>query len=143
MGYLLDNKDYDKAYSHFIKAFKLGYGGSEARANFIGLCIESGNDYFQKGEYSKAINRAEEALSNDPSNGVIAYNLGIYLANAGEKKRAASMWKNSIRLKPDLSDAYRSLCLYYQYDKKRADSAAWYAREFKSHGGIGNLISPK
>jgi tetratricopeptide (TPR) repeat protein len=76
-------------------------------------------------------------------NGVAAYNLGLYLINNGEKQRAASMWRRAIRLKPDLTEAYRGLCLYYQFDMKKADSAAWFAREFNNHGGTGNLISPQ
>jgi tetratricopeptide (TPR) repeat protein len=140
---LLDKKDYEKAHRYIVEALKSGYTTDEARSNFIKLCIESSNDLFQKGLYAKAINRCEEAVVNDPANGVAAYNLGIYLVNNGEKQRAASMWQRAIRLKPDLTEAYRSLCLYYQFDVKRADSAAWYAREFNKHGGTGNLISPQ
>jgi protein O-mannosyl-transferase len=139
----LDKKDYEKAYSYFSQAFGMGYGNAEARANYVNLCIESSSYFFQKGSYIQAIERCEEALNNDPSNGVAAYNLGIYLINTGEKQRAASMWYQAIRFKPDLTDAYRSLCLYYQYDVKKADSAAWFAREFNNHGGTGNLISPQ
>jgi tetratricopeptide (TPR) repeat protein len=138
-----DKKDYEKAYSYFSEAFRMGYSTTEARSNFIGLCIESSSAFFQKREYAKAINRCEEALMNDPENGVAAYNLGIYLVNNGEKARAASMWQRAVRLKPDLTEAYRSLCLYYQFDNKKADSAFWYAREFNNHGGTGNLISPQ
>ncbi len=140
---LVEKKNYAAAYSYFSEAFKKGYGGAEARENFVKLCIESSSDYFKKGLYAKAISRCEEALVNDPSNGVAAYNLGIYLVTVGEKQRAASMWKRAIRSKPDLTAAYRSLSLYYQYDVKKADSAAWYAREYNNHGGTGNLISPQ
>lgn len=136
-------KDYETAYNYFVEAFRKGYGGAEAKSNFVALCLESSGDLFQKGSYAKAVKRCEEALVNDPSNGVVAYNLGIYLVNAGEKQRAAAMWKRAIRLQPDLKEAYRSLCYYYQYDVKRADSAAWYAREFNNHGGTGNLINPQ
>ncbi|MCX6304748.1 MAG: tetratricopeptide repeat protein [Bacteroidetes bacterium] len=139
---LQDKKDLEKAYAYFKEAFRLGYGSPEAHANFVTLCVESSNEFFQKGSYVKAIARCEEALANDPSNGVVAYNLGLYYVNLGEKERAASMWQLAIRLKPDLSEAYRSLFLYYHYDVKKADSAAWFAREFNKHGGTGNLISP-
>jgi protein O-mannosyl-transferase len=139
----LDKKDYESAYLYFLEAFRKGYGGVEAKTNFVGLCIESSSDLFKKGSYTKAIARCEEALNNDPSNGVAAYDLGIYLVNIGEKQRAASMWRRAIRLKPDLTEAYRSLFFYYRHDVKKADSAAWYAREFNKHGGTGNLISPE
>ncbi|MDP1622515.1 MAG: tetratricopeptide repeat protein [Bacteroidales bacterium] len=139
----LEKKNLERAYEYFTEAFKQGYGSTEARANFIALCIESSSDFFQKGSYSKAITRVEEALINDPSNGVAAYNLGIYLVNNGEKQRAASMWHRAIRLKPDLTEAYRSLFYYYHFDAKKADSAAWFAREYTKHGGAGNLISPE
>lgn|GEM_PF-2029064 len=139
----LGKKDLERAYTYFTDAFKQGYGSVEARSNFTALCLESSSDLFRKGSYEKAIARCEEALVNDPSNGIAAYNLGIYLVNTGEKERAASMWQRAIRLKPDLTEAYRSLFLYYHYDVKKADSAAWYAREFNVHGGTGNLISPQ
>ncbi|HNY03742.1 MAG TPA: hypothetical protein PKG48_14185, partial [Bacteroidales bacterium] len=61
----------------------------------------------------------------------------------GEKQRAASMWRRALHNKPDMAAACRSLCLYYQYDVKKADSAAWFAREFKKLGGTGELISPQ
>jgi Flp pilus assembly protein TadD len=107
------------------------------------LCLESSADFFQKGDYNNAVKRCEEAVTNDPGNADAAYNLGIYLVNAGDKQRAASMWLRAIRLKPGLARAYRSLSLYYRYDAKKADSADWYARAYNSHGGKENLISPE
>ncbi|MFZ4520738.1 MAG: tetratricopeptide repeat protein [Bacteroidales bacterium] len=139
---LQDKKQLERAYGYFKQAFSKGYGGTEAHANFVTLCIESSSDYFQRGSYAMAISRCEEALANDPNNSVAAYNLGIYLVNAGQKPRAAYMWRRAILLNPGLTEAYRSLCLYYIYDAKKADSAAWFAREFNNHGGTGNLISP-
>jgi protein O-mannosyl-transferase len=138
---LLDKKDYEQAYLYIVDALKNGYTTDEAKSNFIKLCIESSGDFFRRGSYAKAISRCEEAVVNDPSNGVAAFNLGIYLVNNGEKQRAAAMWKRALQLNPDMTEAYRSLCLYYQYDVKRADSANWYAREYGKHGGTENLIS--
>jgi protein O-mannosyl-transferase len=139
----INKKDYETAYRYFASAFKQGYGEQEGRANFILLCLESSADFFQKGEYSKAVKRCEEAVVNDPGNADAAYNLGIYLVNNGEKQRAASMWLRAIRLKPNLTQAYLSLCMYYRFDMKKADSANWYAREYGKHGGKENLISPE
>ncbi len=137
-----DKKDYETAYRYFSMAFQQGYGDPEGRANFIALCLESSADYFQKGDYTNAVKRCQEAVNNDPANADAAYNLGIYLVNSGEKEKAASMWLRAIRLKPDLARAYRSLCLYYRHDAKKADSANWYAREYTKYGGKENLISP-
>ncbi len=137
-----DRKDYDKAYDYFTKAFREGYGDPEGRANFIALCLESSADRYAKGDFDGAVSRCREAVANDPENADAAYNLGLYLVNAGNKQEAASMWQRAIRLNPDLSGAYRSLCLYYRYDAKRADSANWYAREYMRHGGTENLVSP-
>jgi hypothetical protein len=50
------------------------------------------------------------------------------------------MWLRAIRCKPDLTNAYRSLSLYYRYDAKKIDSANWYAHEYNKHGGKENLI---
>ena len=140
---LQDKRDLEKAYSYFTMAFNQGYGGPEAHANFVALCIESSGEFFKQGSYAKAITRCEEALKNDPLNGIAAFNLGIYYVNIGEKQRAASLWKLALRLKPDMTDACKSLFYYYSYDVKKADSAAWYAREFAKHGGTGNLVSPQ
>jgi tetratricopeptide (TPR) repeat protein len=135
-------KDYDRAYLLFTEAFSGGFGNPEARANFVKLCLESSSVAFSKGDHKKAISLCEEAMLNDPSNGIAAYNLGIYFVNTGEKQRAAAMWKKAVQLQPDLTEAYRSLALYYHFDAKKADSAAWYVREFNTHGGTGNPISP-
>jgi tetratricopeptide (TPR) repeat protein len=143
MIYFIDKKDYETAYQYFSSAFKQGYGEQEGRTNFILLCLESSADFFQKGEYSKAVKRCEEAVLNDPSNADAVYNLGIYLVNNGEKQRAASMWLRAIRLKPSIERAYLSLCMYYRHDVKKADSANWYAREYIKYGGKENLISPE
>ncbi len=140
---LQDKRDLEKAYNYFTEAFKQGYGGVEAHSNFVALCIESSGEFFKQGSYAKAVSRCEEALKNDPMNGVAAFNLGIYYVNLGEKQRAASLWQLALRLKPDMTDAYKSLFYYYSYDVKKADSAAWYAREYTKHGGAGNLISPQ
>jgi tetratricopeptide (TPR) repeat protein len=139
---LADKKDYETAYLYFTEAFSRGYNEPEGRANFIALCLESSAFYFQAGEYDKAVKRCSEAVANDPGNADAIYNLGIYLVNSGEKEKAASMWRRALKLKPELTRAYRSLCLYYRYDAKKADSANWYAREYNRHGGTENLISP-
>ncbi len=140
---MMDKKEYELAYRYFSDALKDGYGGKEARDNFVGLCIESSSDLFRKGFYGKAISRCREALANDPGNAVAAYNLGIYLVTVGEKQQAASMWRLALKNKPDMAEACRSLCLYYQYDVKKADSADWFNREYRKHGGTGDLISPQ
>lgn len=137
-----DRKDYEKAYDYFTKAFREGYGDPEGRANFIALCLESSADRYSKGDFEGAVSRCREAVINDPENADAAYNLGLYLVNAGKKQEAALMWQRAISLNPGLTGAYRSLCLYYRYDAKRADSANWYAREYLRHGGTENLVSP-
>jgi tetratricopeptide (TPR) repeat protein len=142
MVYLTEKKEYDKAYGYFTSAMAMGYTNPEVKKNFVTLCVESSAARYQMGDLNGAVERCREALLVDPTNSVAAYNLGIYLVNSGEKQQAASMWKKALSLNPDLTDAYKSLCYYYQYDVKKADSAARYEREYKNHGGTGSLISP-
>jgi tetratricopeptide (TPR) repeat protein len=142
MIYFSDRKSYDTAYNYFSAAFRQGYADPKGREYFIALCLEASAYYYSKGDFKKAIKLCGEALVNDPGNADAAYNLGIYLINDGEKQKAASMWLQAIRLNPELTRAYRSLVLYYRYDAKKADSANWYAREYRKYGGTEDLISP-
>ena len=141
MIYYTDKRDYEKAYYYFASAFNNGYSDEEARSNFILFCIESSYDLFKKNQSEKAIIRCQEALNNDPNNAIAAYNMGIYLVNQGKKHQAAAMWFKSIRNKPDLKDAYRSLCLYYLYDINNIDSAKYFEDQYTKYGGKEYLIN--
>lgn len=142
MVYFTEYKDYDKAFRYFSSALSNpGYGDSEAQKNFALFCIETSNDFAKKGKLKDAIERCLLGLSYDPGNEIIAYNLGLYLIGDGQKERAVSQWKKALALKPDFKDPYKSLAIYYLYDRKLPDSAMDYAIKYKNLGGTDDLIS--
>ena len=58
----------------------------------------------------KAINTAKSLAPNDAK---IAYNQGVLYGQTGDLSNAISMLSNTIKLKPDYTDAYAALGLFY------------------------------
>jgi len=135
MVYFLEKKSYDSAFLLFNEARATGFTDSEANANYIKLCIESARNFFERGEYKKAANRCQLAVDLEPANPVAAYNMGLYLIYSGETKRAATFWRRSLSLDPELKEAYRSLYYYYLNNSSNRDSVDFFAREFRKRGG--------
>jgi tetratricopeptide (TPR) repeat protein len=51
----------------------------------------------------------QAALRNDPDNAVAHYQLGLAFSQQHDPSRAESEWREAVRLRPDLTDAQRSL----------------------------------
>jgi tetratricopeptide (TPR) repeat protein len=62
-----------------------------------------------KNDVSGAIDSLQTALRNDPDNGIAHFWLGSAFAAQHDEARAESEWRNAVRLRPDLTDAQRSL----------------------------------
>jgi tetratricopeptide (TPR) repeat protein len=56
-----------------------------------------------------AVDSLQSALRNDPDNAVAHYQLGNAFALQHNDSRAESEWREAVRLRPDLTDAQRSL----------------------------------
>jgi tetratricopeptide (TPR) repeat protein len=56
-----------------------------------------------------AVDSLQTALRNDPDNAVAHYQLGIAFAQQHNDNRAEAEWREAVRLRPDLTDAQRSL----------------------------------
>ena len=56
-----------------------------------------------------AVDSLQSALRNDPDNAVAHYQLGNAFALQHNDSRAESEWREAVRLRPDLTDALRSL----------------------------------
>ena len=56
-----------------------------------------------------AVDALQQALSNDPGNAVAHYHLGLAFNMEHNDARAESEWREAVRLRPDLTDAQRSL----------------------------------
>jgi tetratricopeptide (TPR) repeat protein len=132
----LDKKQYDTAFKYFGLARARGLQDKESTRNYFDLCVESARNFFEKGEYRKAVERCMLGVYLDSLHPVACYNLGLYMAYDGEVKSAVHWWHRTIELDPDRREAYLSLYYYHLNNTKLADSAAWYAREFTRRGGV-------
>jgi tetratricopeptide (TPR) repeat protein len=56
-----------------------------------------------------AVDSLQQALKNDPDNAVAHYQLGIAFDMQRDDARAETEWRDSVRLRPDLTDAQRAL----------------------------------
>jgi tetratricopeptide (TPR) repeat protein len=138
MIYFSEYKDYDKAYKYFMSSLShKGYGEEKAaRTNFVLFCIESSFDLFKKNKIDEAIERCQLGLNIDPDNATAAYNLGIYYVTLGNKQEAVRFWELSIANDPDLSEPYKSLAIYYLYDRKDTNRAKSFNKKYESLTGI-------
>ena len=55
-----------------------------------------------------AVDSLQQALKNDPNNGVGHYQLGLAFNMQSDDGRAESEWREAVRLRPDLTDAHRA-----------------------------------
>jgi tetratricopeptide (TPR) repeat protein len=63
----------------------------------------------RQSDASGAVDALQHALSNDPSNAVAHYHLGLAFDMQHNDARAESEWREAVRLRPGLADAQRSL----------------------------------
>ena len=136
MIYFLEKKSYDSAFLLFKEARATGFTDPEANSNYFKLCVESARIFYEEGNYKKAAERCQLAIDLDPSNPVALYNMGLYLIYSNEPKRAATLWRRSLLLDPDLIEAYRSLYFYYLNNTSNRDSINFYAIEYRKRGGL-------
>ena len=134
--FFLEKKQYDTAFSYFNRARSMGFNDPEANANYVKLCVESARQLFEQGKYKKAADRCQLAVDIEPTNSIAIYNMGLYLVYSGDAKRAASLWRRSLLLDPEMKEAYRSLYYYYLNNTSRNDSVNYFAREFRKRGGV-------
>ncbi len=63
----------------------------------------------RRGKPADAIRSLEAALKNEPDNPQARYNLGIAFRLTGNIGQAQKEWREAVRLRPQMSDAYRQL----------------------------------
>jgi cellulose synthase operon protein C len=61
------------------------------------------------GKAGDAVNTLQASLKNDPDNGVAHYQLGLAYDQLGNTSRAEAEWRDAVRLRPDIVEAYRAL----------------------------------
>ena len=91
------------------EASKLNDAILAASANDNEALIYRGQIQIRAGHPSDAAQTLENALKNDPDNGVAHYHLGIALDQLANPERALEEWRAAVRLRPDLIEAQRAL----------------------------------
>lgn len=74
-----------------------------------------------QGKVADAVRTLQSVVTTDPDMAVAHYQLGMALNRNGDLDHAASEWREAIRLRSDLLDAYRMLALY---SMQKADLSA-------------------
>jgi tetratricopeptide (TPR) repeat protein len=63
----------------------------------------------RQGRPSEAVTALQDVLPRDPDNAAAHFQLGVAFDQLGDQSRAASEWREAVRLRPDFLDAHRSL----------------------------------
>jgi cellulose synthase operon protein C len=95
--------------SHYDDANKLNNEVLNANSHDVDALIYRGQIQLRQNDANGAVDSLQAALRNDPDNAVAHYQLGTAFDQQQNEGRAESEWREAIRLKPDLTDANRSL----------------------------------
>ena len=115
---VLDSKEID-----IIKAIATNYGmleDDDKALEFINiarksnpkdynLVIEEANIYFRKGENAKFKEKLEEAISLNPTDTQLYYNVGVMSMELDDMEGAKKNFEKCIELDPEYADAYNAL----------------------------------
>jgi len=77
--------------------------------NDVDALVYKGEIQIQHKDTNGAIDSLQQALKNDPENAVAHYQLGVAFAQQQNEGRAESEWHEAVRIRPNLTDAQRSL----------------------------------
>lgn len=93
----------------------------KASAEDSDALVYKGQIEIRSGKPSDAINTLQNVLKNEPANAVAHYQLGLAFEQAGNFSQAEGEWREAVRMRPDLSEARRSLA---HAAIRRGDAAA-------------------
>ena len=102
------------------EATKLNDPILQASPRDVDSLVYRGQIQLRQGNAGGAVESLQDALRNDPNNAVAHYQLGIALDQQHEDDRAEAEWHESVRLKPDLTDAQEALA---RVQLRRGDTA--------------------
>ena len=91
--------------------------------------IQLGNDFFDGGNYGKAIEAYEKALRIKPDNPDVLTDLGISYRRVGQSDKAAALFQQAMKVDPNHAIALFNLGIVYRDDLKDLPAAlkAWEA----------------
>jgi tetratricopeptide (TPR) repeat protein len=91
------------------EATKLNSEILKANARDVEGLVFKAQIQLRQNDANGAVDSLQNALRNDPDNAVAHYQLGVAFAQQHNDGRAESEWREAVRLRPDLTDAQRSL----------------------------------
>jgi len=91
------------------EAKKLNDEVLKANAHDIDALVYKAQMQIRQGDGAGAASTLQTALRNDPDNAIAHYQLGIAYNLQHDEARAQSEWREAVRIRPDLTDAQRSL----------------------------------
>ena len=109
LGYIYETRsivpfinEYNEALDYYLKALKLEASSSPARNTGISIYLNTriGYIYFEKKNYSQAIEYLEMAEKISPNNIEAAYYLGMSYDKIGEKEKALTYFTKVLELAP-------------------------------------------
>ncbi len=92
---------------------------------------EIGNDYYNSGEYQKAIEAYNEYLKMEPSDEIILYNRGRAYEELGNYDKALEDYKKVLKIDPKNEAAHLSYGKYYFREKDYKNAAYQFEKAFK------------
>jgi tetratricopeptide (TPR) repeat protein len=75
----------------------------------VGLILTEANLYIQLGDKMKFAELMKEAISKDPNNHILYFNLGVITAEQGNRTDARSYYERAIELDPSYDASYLNL----------------------------------
>jgi tetratricopeptide (TPR) repeat protein len=91
------------------EASKLNDELLKANARDVDALVYRGQILLRRNDATGAIDSLQQAIKNDPGNGVAHYQLGAAFDMQHNDARAESEWREAVRLRPDLTEAQRAL----------------------------------
>ncbi len=91
------------------EAGKLNAEVLKSNAHDVDALVYKGQIQLRQFDTGGAVVSLQAALRNDPDNAVAHYQLGLAFSQQHDPSRAEAEWREAVRLRPDLTDAQRSL----------------------------------
>ncbi|MBN2382409.1 AAA family ATPase [bacterium] len=114
---------------------------SEVAASKLLLCHEKlGNLYYQKENYYRALKHYEDALSVEPDNIRILFNLGLVNKKLKEYDRAIDIFNRLIKRNPNYQRAYELLGYLYEERGNYSKALFYYNRFLKSEPNHSHVL---
>ncbi|MFK5958383.1 MAG: tetratricopeptide repeat protein [Lutibacter sp.] len=94
---------------NYSKALEVIAEGRKEFPKSYSLLIDEANVYYKLGDNNKFKERLEEAITLNPTDPTLYYNVGVMNMDQGKIDEAINYFDKAIELKPDYADAYNNI----------------------------------